>query len=317
MNTELIEEGYQAVANKDYELALSCYKNVLAKEPHNLDAIINIGYILFMQGNYVEAESFYNASLQKIIIHDVESEDIGEIHINQGHIYIKLNRLDKAQDEFDIAKKFTSNMTKIHLGYGDIHCECKNYSKAIEEYRKSIEYDPKFLDGYLRIVRALRLIGNYSEASDLLNTAKSLEPLEAFIELEFGHLASDVKQYGEAMNHYQAAAKLSPNELTVTYSIANLLLEQEDYSSAYKEYLKVKNEQPANTDAIYGLALASAGLGFQQEAIELIQSVLVLDPYNEKAHQALTSLLFKSGKWLKAIQTAWQSCKFLLEKQAR
>jgi tetratricopeptide (TPR) repeat protein len=145
-----------------------------------------------------------------------------------------------------------------------------DYARAIEQYRKAAEIDPK-LPG---IHRALG-IAILSLAKDEASTAEAQKqfelelaanPTDAHSEYQLGEIYWGKYEYEEALNHFTRAVELRPNFVDALIALGKVLISKGQSEKALVYLGEALRTDPENEVAHYRLAQAYRKLGKTKQA---------------------------------------------------
>lgn len=113
-----------------FEDAIACYVKLLAIDPANTDAKINLGVC------YVESstEAMKGIGLLKEVL-QADSNNV-KAHLNLGYFSIKSGQYDKAIERFEKILKIDPSYIDAYLYLGDVYESKGEKDKAIESYQK-------------------------------------------------------------------------------------------------------------------------------------------------------------------------------------
>jgi len=82
----------------------------------------------------------------------------------------------EAANNFKLALKVNPSVARIHFALADTYMELKQPDPALEEYRKTIQFDPAFVKAYAAIADIYARKRNFEGAVELLRNAKKSLP---------------------------------------------------------------------------------------------------------------------------------------------
>lgn len=182
-----------------------------------------------------------------------------------------------------------------------------NTTRAVEEYKLTLVYDPKAPSVRLRLAAEYVKQGLISEAMDQTKAALEVNPNYEDAHLLLGGLYSALRMYDDALNEYALVIKQNPDNFEAPMFVGALLAEQKKYAeaSAYFEKLGKNSANPNAHLAWYYMGrvrleesreknLGKAEMAFQQS--------LVVKPSYGEAALALAQLYLSSARKEKAVQ---------------
>ena len=149
----------------------------------------------------------------------------------------------------------------------------------------------------------LTTAGEKEKAIDQFNRALKIKPDSAEVHTNLGNLLRDAGRLDDAIKHYRKAIKLEPGLSEGHYNLAVALAKQQDFDEAISEYREAWRLDKWNLDAVSNLAyLLDEKKGRTQDAIELYEKAIALEPANVIAHGRLGLALAKVNRIDEAIE---------------
>lgn len=159
--------------------------------------------------------------------------------------------------------------------------------RAAEEiFRRVVEIDPKYADGYVNIARARVQEGRTSEAQEILFEALKLDPELAKTHFFLGMTYKSQGNYDKALEHLWKAESKFPNDRVVLNQIGRVLFLKRQFKEAVDALNRVLLVDPEDLQAHYNLMLSYRGLG-NKEMAEHEQKLYLRFKADESA-QAIT-----------------------------
>ena len=115
--------------------AVKLFKKAVQTYPNFIQALSNLGAALNKQGQPAEAI----AHLKKALVLDPE---FGIANFNLGNSLFALNRLDEAQEVFELSQKQGIDFLSMHWKLYEIHKKNKQFQNAEKELKTILEIDP-------------------------------------------------------------------------------------------------------------------------------------------------------------------------------
>jgi len=193
----------------------------------------------------------------------------------------------------------TSDKHKMAEGYynrGISHLQTKDYEKAMVEFQRSINTDPKFKMSYYAMGMVYDMMGKFSDAEKYYKETIDIDPEFSDAYNSLGTIYMKQKKWKEALKTFQKALqnKMYPTPNITYVNIGDVYLNLEDYPKAIEAYQEAKRY--ANQDyIIYRLGMALTRSGKTKEAIAELQEGVALTPKNPDMRLALGLALLKDG----------------------
>jgi tetratricopeptide (TPR) repeat protein len=155
-----------------------------------------------------------------------------------------------------------------HFQAGKLFSRLGDRQRAIAEYRKAIDLDPRFIEARHRLGVELYLAGNAQEALKELRRASlvSAEYRKAYeIRYAEGMALLRLDRTGEAMGRFEQTVQVRPTFAPAQNEIGKILLEREEYDSAIDHFVKAIGSDP-KAEYARGLQMAMSRKAKKQAA---------------------------------------------------
>ncbi|MDE2742585.1 MAG: tetratricopeptide repeat protein [Gemmatimonadota bacterium] len=199
-----------------------------------------------------------------------------------GVIYAVLSRFEEAEAHLRRAIALDPQEKSAYLNLGVILEELGRYEEALDVTRAAIEQAPDLFEVHFNLGAILEELGRYEEAIGALAQAAALAPTSSqAAELHFlmGETAQDNEQPEAATQYYMRAFEIDPHHVKALDGIA-----------------------PHCVEAFHKLASLRTNQQRYEEALELFQCLLDIDPSDAVAHGNMGIVLFYLGRSNEALQ---------------
>ena len=207
-------------------------------------------------------------------------------------------KLEEAKTLFESLLQAIPSNPRGYYGLGLICIEQKDYSAAIENFKKCFNGQPEFPLPLLALVDAYREDKKLIEAEDFLKSLVNTRPDSSVAHLALGHYYVRSGQIGEAVKEIDIALSLEPKMIEACYRKAQALTffgRVKDSSEAIEKCLP-PNKDEANEDHLQAfLNLMTANqlhLGNYAEAFTLSSRALELARSMEDKEYEAASLIY-------------------------
>jgi tetratricopeptide (TPR) repeat protein len=137
-------------------------------------------------------------------------EDLAHIHERLGINFNNSGQYDKAVDSFRRVVEFDDRNAAAHFRLGVACDNAGNHREAIESYRKTISLDVNHLKAYYKLADIYTRTENLEEAILCLTKAVELAPGNAESHFRLGTTLSEHGRQDEAIVAFQQVLSLSP-----------------------------------------------------------------------------------------------------------
>jgi tetratricopeptide (TPR) repeat protein len=259
--------------------AEALYKEMLIKNPNEMDLRYRLGNIYLAKGMLNEAGAEYRQVLQM-------DPNNGGAHNGLANLYYRQRTFEDAMAEYLQAIQMNPNLAEANLDLGNAYYEKKQYSQAASCFKKYTELAPKDAVGYFMLAKAYQVQKDSTlipQAIAMSEKAVKLDPSNDGAWYLLASLNRDLKNYGQSVQAFRKALELSP-------------VDAERWYEAGKVYLKLGSNYWAAKDT------ASAQSSFNS-AIECFDKACELDPSRvENSYYDKATAYYQGGKYDQAIE---------------
>ncbi|KAJ5555361.1 hypothetical protein N7461_003831 [Penicillium sp. DV-2018c] len=223
---------------------------------------------VYLGGNATSALDYLNKSIEK-------SPELVQSYIKRASLHLELGNKDAAADDFELAITHNKDDPDIYYHRAQLNFIMSELPEAAKDYQKSIDLDGSFIYSHIQLGVTQYKMG--SVASGMATFRRTVKNFE------------DVP---DVYNYY-----------------GELLLDQQNYSEAIEKFDKaIEVEKQNKPMGINVLPLVNKALClFQwkhdfQEAEDLCQKALIIDPECDIAVGTMAQLLLQQGKVSQALK---------------
>ena len=181
----------------------------------NYYALIQIGVISAMKGNYQVAIEYFENAI-KINKRDCHS------HNNLGNIYIEIGEYEKAKKAFDRSIKLNPKFTEGYFNKARLFEKIGQYKFAIDNYEMSIMTNSRYVSSFINLGVVYIKISEFEKAIGVLDRALSLVPESLEALCNRGVALGELKYYEAAVKSFEQAIRINPKYYQ-TYKFLGIL----------------------------------------------------------------------------------------------
>ncbi|KAG0258442.1 TOM (translocase of outer membrane) complex component [Actinomortierella ambigua] len=209
----------------------------------------------------------------------------------------------KALEDFNKSIEIDPTYVQTFIKRGSIYMEQGDAAKTFEEFDNAIKVNEKDPNIYYHRAQVYFITGEYELAIKDYLQSMELEPDFVFSHIQYGVAKYKLGEIEEAMNIFQKAMKDFPESGEVNNYYGELLLDQQKFSEAFERFDRAIKLSPVNPLPYINKAL----LVFQWKqdptgAEKLCQQSLEADAECDVAIATLGQLYLQQGKLEKAIE---------------
>lgn len=174
METMLVRVAERKLQQKQTMIAKAISSEVIKKNPENTKAQTVSGYAALKEGNFDEAEDFFQALSRK----GSKAEILGKEGL--ANVYVKKEQPQKALQLVEEVEQKAPERSFVHVIKGDLLYSQGKHKEAEREFQKAVkkqEAEPYQMEkGYNQLGRMYADAGRYEEARDLYDQVVKINP---------------------------------------------------------------------------------------------------------------------------------------------
>ncbi|NPV47545.1 MAG: tetratricopeptide repeat protein [Armatimonadetes bacterium] len=115
-----LQAANEALRKRDLPTAITAYREVLAADPENLSALMNLGTALHLSGQHTAAIECFEQALQRDPANATAYVNLGAAHGSLGHLDRAMKALLKALDLAPMKRDIHYNLATLYLRKGEV-----------------------------------------------------------------------------------------------------------------------------------------------------------------------------------------------------
>jgi tetratricopeptide (TPR) repeat protein len=154
-------------AKRDYEKAIEDMSKIIEIEPNSYTSYVERGETFYKQQQYDRAIKDYTRAIELIEkqAKNKQKEELTNILIKRGNAYRFNNQLEEAIADFSRAIELCPDDIRAYESRAMLFSKLGQKEKAIDDYRKVLEIDPK---QFIAVYNLKSLLKNEKGASEYL-----------------------------------------------------------------------------------------------------------------------------------------------------
>ncbi|TKC47068.1 hypothetical protein EI555_016051 [Monodon monoceros] len=250
--------------------SLELFQTCAVLSPQSADNLKQVARSLFLLGKHKAATEVYNEAAK------LNQKD-WEICHNLGVCYIYLKQLDKAQDQLHNALHLNRHdltyimLGKIHLLEGDL-------DKAIEIYKKAVEFSPENTELLTTLGLLYLQLGIYQKAFEHLGNALTYDPTNYKAILAAGSMMQTHGDFDVALTKYRIVACAVPESPPLWNNIGMCFFGKKKYVAAISCLKRANYLAPFDWKILYNLGLVHLTLQQYASAFHFLSAAISFQP---------------------------------------
>lgn len=306
------------------QLAIPVLREIVSRDPNNINGQANLGVLLFFEGSYAEAIPHMRSALQmKADLWRVEAllgiaekrtgdpkqaqEDLERAFSNlddkkiQAQAGLELIELDSASAQLEKALAVAVKLEDLAPRDPQILLAVHHVSRQImdQSLLTMMMAAPDSAEMHMISAGELARQGDHTNAIAQYRETIRLNPTLPGAHFELAELlrtSPDPALNSQAEEEYRVAIKVNEYDELSWRQLAGVLSAKGDFKTAEEYFKKSLALQPRDSDAKTGLAIVMISTNRTEEAISLLESALHDDPTNMVAHYRLSILYRRTGR---------------------
>lgn len=254
----------------DYEGAIQDYDKAIQFEPEDYDAYGSRANAKNMLGDESGAILDYNKALEM-------NPNDSKLYNLRAVCYFQKKKFELSYQDFTQFIQMT-NSYDAYYNRGLVLLEMKSYQKAIEDFSKSILFDPKKAETYGARGSAKYAQGHYTEALLDYNQAILLKPDFLKIYRSRAELHVLLGQEEHAIQDYKKVIELNPNDIESASHCAKIYAQQQNYEEAIRLYTEAIIVSPNNANLYNNRGILKKEIKDYHDAFQDYQKALQIRP---------------------------------------
>jgi tetratricopeptide (TPR) repeat protein len=314
----------QYLSQQRPDLAIPEFRQLVALDPGNVEALGNLGVLLFFRGDYKEALPQLQAvvklqpglwKLQALLglaeEHTSDSTDARKdleaafpqlqdkkLQIQVG---LELVGLYTGSSDLDEAARIVTVLRKAYPDNAEVlYAAYRTYSDLSGESMLALALaSPDSAQMHQVLAHEELKEGNTNGAIAQFRKAIAIDPKLPGIHFELAELlntSQDPNVKKDAEQEYHAALIANPLDEKAECRLGDIDAGKGNTQQAFAEYSKAVEMQPDDADAKVGLAKTLIELNQLDKALQVLEQAIQLEPTNPAAHYRLSTLYKKQGR---------------------
>ena len=290
MNVATLLQQAIALENRgDLAGATGGYRNVLSREPGNVEALFLLGRAYCQQGRFEDAAD----RLGKVV-------SLSPGHAPAHNLFgVALKRLGRPQDAlacFDRALAVDPRFEPALVNKADELDALGRPAEALAVYDRALQVNSRNLVAWCNRGTALEALGRDGEAAESFKSALALNPKVAEVHFNLGNVLLRMEQHEDAVRHYRQAVALRPNLALAFANLGRALAKLGRWQEAADSYAQALRLGATSAQLHDALSSAFWQLRRYEDSLASADNALAIDPNHAAALGRRGQVLLMLGR---------------------
>jgi predicted O-linked N-acetylglucosamine transferase (SPINDLY family) len=290
-----LERGLRHHQAGDRQAAERIYRQVLARDPENADALHLLGLLAKEAG---DRQGAFNLIRQAVEL----EPGAALLHNNLGSVLESLERLDEAIQSYGEALRIDPGYAEAELNMGNALLRQGRLEEAIRYYERALDRRPNLAEARNNLGVALRALGRTQQAAECYREAIRLKPDYVDGHVNLGALLFAQGDTAEAERSFREALRLRPQLVDIRGALTVVLIHQERFAEAEALCRENLVYRPGDPEALSHLGITLQMQQRHAEAIDSYRQALAAHPDFAQAHQNLATCLIHQHRLEEAVE---------------
>ena len=205
--------GSVAAVLGKHDEAAAHYRKALELRPGFAEAHLNLGNVLYEEGDFAGAAASYRQSI-------AANPDYVKAHCNLGNALSSLGRLHEAIACYERALRLDADTVAAQHNLGNALMERRDIVRAEACFRRAVELDPSRAEHHNSLGNALLQRKNTAKAEECYRRALALRPEYASAHVNLANALMKLGNIDEMLEHYERGIALDPQSAGAHYNLS-------------------------------------------------------------------------------------------------
>ncbi len=277
------------------DAAEKLYRDLLAEDPNQPDALHLIGVITLQEQRAHEARALFKQALWV-------KPNFPEAHNNMGTALKALDKLDDAEASYRQAISQKPDFADAHYNLGTVLDDMKRYEEAAAAYRMALSIKPKYLAALGNLASVWVKLERFDEAIEHYHRALEIEPDYVQAHLNLGHLYKRVDRIYDAVTSFEKVSLLNPETANIFLYLGQTLQRSDELEKAEVAYRQALEVKPDCAETYFGLGQLYYLKEQMDGCITYYQKSLTLNPQSAETYANLGLAFHDIGNTAEALK---------------
>ncbi|HXY40354.1 MAG TPA: tetratricopeptide repeat protein [Vicinamibacteria bacterium] len=175
--------------------------------------------------------------------------DLGRLtsELGSAQALLRQGKTDEATAQYEAIAGWAPGIPLVQAGLASAYKAKGEAAKAEAAWRKSVELDPQFVDGYVGLATLLAETGKREQAVEVIKQGALANEKSGRLQYALGVLQLGLGQPAEARAALLRAEALDPQDFEIQYQLATAAMNMNETAEAVARYQRFIEAAPSDT----------------------------------------------------------------------
>ena len=292
--------------------AAAGYRAILARDPHQPDALYLLGLVAHQTGSHEQAAHLFRQALSVQpantpcwnllgLALSAEGDAAGAEHsfrqaiaiaesadyfVNLGDALKKTGRAMEAAAAYRDALRINPSFAIAHYSLGNLHCLAGELQDAAACFERAVDAAPEHGDSLAALGRTLTTLGRPADALPFLERALQQMPRDPELACDLGDALAAMGRRAEAAAAYDRALAGQPDLARAWFASACMARDGDEFAAAAERFRQAARLRPQWAEALHNLGYALFHTGQVDEALDAFAQASAAGSGNDSRSRA-------------------------------
>ena len=274
--SKMLKQASLHLNNGEYFKAKIIIDHILLKKHNDVEALLMMGIIEAMSGNYENAIEIFSKGLKY-------NNTNTYLLFNRGNAYGHWGKHTEAINDLEKLLLIDKSNAQAMLVCGNSYLKNGNINEAIIKCRQAISVNKKYYEAYVNLGNIYQMKGQLEDALSAYDEAIKINENIKESYLNKGNVLQELKRYPEAIISYKKGIKLDPNYAQCYCNLGNAYQEMGEIEESIVCYQNALKNNEKFVDAYFCMGNSYAKARRLLEAISCYNQVLKINSQHIKS----------------------------------
>jgi tetratricopeptide (TPR) repeat protein len=207
-----------------------------------------------------------------------------------GVLYLKIGKYKESEEHLLKALKANLYSPFINYNTGDLYYKMQRYDLAVKYLENACKYKPNYGEAFNKLGIVRYYLRDYTEAMHMLNRGIEFQYASHETYYYLGLVYMKLNQIDLAISSFKKALEIKNDFTYCLIEMGKIHKTYKEYSIAIEYFRKAESIDFENPDIRYAIAECYYGMKRFDDAIEVIEKLMEVNPGNDNYEKLLSEI---------------------------